>query len=321
MLIAHIRELVQGTPMLAAPRLARALGLRPGWRLYLKLESENPGRSVKDRAGLALLEWLAEGGRYQLALESTSGNTGVGLALAQLGAPVRMQVLVDTFIPRSKLNHMRFLGLEPEVIQLAPDEATRSAVLVRVARIEARRRGGEGVVWLNQYGNSAYPRWQSRTLAPEIFAQLPDASLIVASVGTGGTISGIATYVRAAGLPCRTVAVEPVGSAMFGHPYWHYQQRGSGNAFQTDNLWKDVIDGFERVSDADACEAQELTARTEGLFVGDSTGAAIAAAARCVAGSSADGGCAVVIVSDCGIRYLRDPLRTRLPPPQDVHPG
>jgi cysteine synthase len=313
-LIAHIRELIQNTPLLAAPRLATALGIPAGWALYLKLESENPGRSVKDRAGLALLEWLEEEGDQRLALESTSGNTGVGLALAKLGLPARIEVLVDTFIPRSKLNHMRLLGLEPEVIQLTGEEAaTQSGVLIRVARIENRCCRQNGVVWLNQYANSAYPRWQSRTLAPEIFSCLPGTSLVAASVGTGGTISGIASYVQAHGLACRIAAVEPVGSAMFGHPPSRYQQRGSGNAFQTGNLWAELIDEFIQVADADAWRTQELTARTEGLFVGDSSGAAIIATARCILDSGIDRGIAVVIISDCGIRYLREPLRNKLP--------
>jgi cysteine synthase len=316
MLIKDIRELIGGTPILQMRGLAKAFEMPPGWKILFKLENQNPGRSVKDRAGLALLEWFRmNGSSGSIAIEGTSGNTGIGLSVASLGDEDRPIIYADSLIPLSKLRHMRLLGIEPVVLPLTErEEQEQSGAILRAQLLSDRSNNEERVIWLNQYGNAAYPDWHFRTTAPEIFAQCPDVSLIVSSVGTGGTISGIAKYIAENKIRCRTIAVEPIGSVMFGNAAGPYLQRGSGNAFQTGNLWTDVIDDFVQVSDLDAAEAQMTTARTEGIFIGDSSGAAVVAAVRAIQllAHEHESGCAVVVVSDCGIKYLRDTLRAKV---------
>jgi cysteine synthase B len=287
-----ILELIGDTPLVPLRRVGA--GLRG--ELWAKLESANPGGSVKDRAGLWMVIAAEEEGRLRegaAVLEATSGNTGVALAMvcAVRGHPARLVMPDKVSLERKRI--IRAFGAE--VVLTDPLDGTDGAIR------EARRLAASSVaqVYVDQYSNPANPRAHELTTGPEIWSQTDGrVTHFVAGVGTSGTIVGVSAALRPRGV--RIVAVQP-DDALHGIEGWKHMPSALRPA-----IWDERVADEHRVMGTD--EATLMTkrlAREEGIFSGVSGGAAVAAAA---AVAREQPGRIVVLIADGGERYLSTPL-------------
>ena len=295
-----VRERVRGTilgrigdtPLVPLRRIGA--GLRG--ELWAKIESANPGGSVKDRAALWMVITAEEEGRLRdgaVILDATSGNTGIALAMvcAVRGHPARLVMPDKVSLERKRI--IRAFGAE--VVLTDPLEGTDGAIR------EARRLAetGAGYVYLDQYSNPANPRAHELTTGPEIWSQTDGrATHFVAGVGTSGTIVGVSAALRPRGV--RIVAVQP-DSAFHGIDGWKHMPTALRPA-----IWDERAADEQRVmATDDAVAMTKRLAREEGIFSGVSGGAAVAAAA---AVAREQPGRIVVLMADGGERYLSTPL-------------
>jgi cysteine synthase A len=270
--------------------------------LYAKVESFNPGGSVKDRLALAIILDAERSGALkpgQTVVEATSGNTGVALAMvcAARGYPF-VAVMTETFsIERRKL--MRAYGAK--VILTAAAE--RGTGMVRKAAELAEKHG-----WFlaRQFDNPANPAWHRQTTAPEILADFAGRRLdwFVSGWGTGGTLTGTGQVLKAARPDLRIAAAEPAGAAMLaGNPWQPHKIQGWTPDFVPSVLDRSVADQVLAIDDVVARDTARLLATREGLFVGLSAGATVAAALQ-VASQAPAGSTLLAMLPDTGERYL-----------------
>jgi cysteine synthase A len=299
----NILERVGNTPLLPLRKVAPANGVR----ILLKLESENPTGSMKDRMALAMIEAAEADGRLKpggAVVEYTGGSTGVSLSLvcAVKGHPLHI-VSSDAFA-REKLDHMRILGAELEIV---PSESGRMTEKLTRDMIEAARVVAEatGAFWTDQMKNTdqlaAYHK-----LADEIWRQTEGRiDGFVQSVGTAASLRGTGEALRGRHERIRLVAVEPSESPVLsgGRPGAH-KIDGIGAGFIVPLWRKENADRIERVSTDEAKAMAFRLAREEGLFAGTSTGANVIAALR-LAGELGPGATIVTIMCDTGMKYLR----------------
>jgi cysteine synthase len=287
-------------------------GLTLRGQVWLKAEYANPYGGVKDRTAAYLLAWAAaETGPDVKVVESTSGN--LGLALAHLGGSVGIPVtlVMDASLPAQRIEEVRRTGASVRVV-----DSPRSGMTFRESRIAAARELGDlpGWVWLNQYGNDAGMQAHEETTGPEIWEHLHGGvDLVVASVGTGGTICGIGAALAAATPRPLIVGVEPVGSTISGGVDGEYLPAGSGmrGCPEIIDRYRGLVDLFAKVPDRlSAAWALELLQRF-GLEVGQTTGAATAVAATLATQRDAR---VVVIAPDHG-RAFRSAMRFLAPAP------
>ena len=296
-LAQSILELVGATPMLRLNRYAPAGGAG----IYAKLEFLNPGGSVKDRAALGMVDAAEAEGRLRpgaTIIEPTAGNTGVGLALIGISRGYRVILVVPEKFVGPKTAVMKVLGAE---VILTPTEA---GIQGAIAKAQAIAAGLPGSYVPQQFENPANPEFHYRTTAVEIEDQLgrsPDA--IVIGAGTGGTFTGLARYFKEREPRMRAVLVEPQGSVWGGGPPGPHKVEGIGNSFWPGALDRSLIDEVRTVRDDDAFTAVRELARTEGLLVGGSSGAA-AHAAREVARALPASAAVVTVLADGFERYL-----------------
>jgi cysteine synthase A len=272
--------------------------------VYAKLESLNPGGSVKDRIAAAMVEAAERAGTLAPGfpiVEPTSGNTGIALALvcAVKGYPLTL-VMPDS----TALEHRQALEAYGADIVLTPAEAAMPAAVARAREIAAQR----GALLLDQFANSANPAAHRDTTGPEIVEALrtlgraPDA--FVAGVGTGGTLAGVAAVLRREWPRVALVAVEPEASPVLsGGDPGPTRIQGLGAGFVPPVLPRAAWDRVETVSDEAAWAMKERLAREEGLLLGISSGAAAVAALR-VAREVGPGGVVVTVFGDSGERYF-----------------
>jgi cystathionine beta-synthase len=313
-----ILETLGNTPLV---RLGRFHPAAAGATLAAKLEFFNPGGSVKDRIGGAMIEagekagLLAPGGTI---VEPTSGNTGVGLAMAANLRGYRLICTAPDKIPQEKVALLEALGAQ--VIQCPTNvEADDPRSYYKVAE---RLRDEAGAYLPYQYYNQANPEAHYRTTGPEIWRQT-DGKVThwVTGVGTGGTISGVAKYLKEQNPAVRVIGIDTVGSV-----YVYYKQHGElppanqihqylidgiGEDFMPGCVWWDYIDEMIAVDDKAAYRATMELARKESIFTGSSGGAA-AAGARRIAQSLPAGALVVTLFPDSGERYLSKLNRTWL---------
>jgi cysteine synthase len=298
--LESLLEAVGGTPVV---RLAR--GLPPGSaEVFAKLESFNPGGSVKDRIALSMLEAAERDGRLRPGghvVEPTSGNTGVGLALACAVKGFRLTLVMPD---STSLEHRQALEAYGAVLVLTPAEEGMAPAVARAREI-ARE---EGAVLPQQFENPANPAAHREGTAREILAAFgtlgggPDA--FVAGVGTGGTLTGVAAVLRRERPSTLLVAVEPDGCAVLsGGAPGPTRIQGLGAGFVPAVLDRGAYDRVERVADEEAWEAKLRLAREEGLLVGISSGAALVAALR-VARRLGPGRRVLAVFPDTGERYF-----------------
>ena len=304
-----VLETIGWTPLIRLTRVTR--GIRTP--VYAKAEIFNPGGSVKDRIGLAMIEAGEREGKLRpggTVVEPTSGNTGVGLALACILRGYRLICTAADKIPMEKVALLEALGAT--VIRCPTNvDADDPRSYYKVAE---RIRDEEGAYLPYQYYNQANPEAHYRGTGPEIWGQT-DGKVThwVVGIGTGGTISGAGKYFKEQNPDVKVIAVDTVGS-VYRHLHEHgempppeqihqYLVDGIGEDFVPTTAWLDLVDEVITIDDKTAYRTTMELARTEGIFTGSSGGAA-AAAARQVAEREGEGAFVVTLFPDSGERYL-----------------
>lgn len=292
----NMQALIGNTPIV---RLTQ-LGLPGDARLYAKLETYNPAGSVKDRVGKYMIDAAERNGQLRpggTIIEATAGNTGLGIAFAALGRGYRVIFVVPTKFSQEKQTLMRALGAE---ILNTPRE---DGMLGAAAKAEELRASIPGAVMLGQFKNPANPLSHYETTGPEIYRDLGGKiDWFVAGAGSGGTYTGVVKYLKEQNPAIRGVLADPLGSTIGGGEHADYDIEGIGNDFIPDTMDITLVDRVIKVSDAEAfAEVKELAAK-EGLIVGTSSGAAVAAAKKLIASGAR--GTVVTLLPDRGERYF-----------------
>jgi cysteine synthase A len=301
---SDITETIGGTPLVELHRLSPSGGAR----VIAKVESFNPLSSVKDRIGAAMVAAAEEGGTVSpgttTLVEPTSGNTGIALAFVAAARGYRLILTMPETMSLERRSLLRMLGAE---LVLTPGELGMKGAIARAEELVDET---PGAVMLQQFQNPANPDVHRRTTAEEIWADTDGAAdIVVAGVGTGGTITGVGQALKPRRPGLHMVAVEPADSPVLsgGAPGPHKIQ-GIGAGFVPDVLDRSVIDEIVRVDSADALAAARRLARTEGILAGISCGAALHAALEVAARPEHTGKLLVVVLPDTGERYLSTAL-------------
>ena len=298
-------EMIGETPLLALERLGRERGWRA--RVLAKLEYFNPAGSVKDRAALGMIRSAEEAGRLRpgaVIVEPTSGNTGIGLAAI---AAVRGYRVILTMPETMSLERRKLLAAYGAEIVLTPgDRGMQGAI----DRAEALLREIPGSVLAGQFDNSANPAAHYASTGPEIWRDTEgELDFFVAGVGSAGTITGVGRYLKERKPAVAIVAVEPAESPVLsGGAAAPHGIQGIGANFVPGNYDSAVVDRVLTVATEDALALARLTARTEGVLVGISSGAALAAAERLALAPENAGKTIVTLLPDTGERYLSTEL-------------
>ena len=295
------------TPLVRLNRVTEGLG----GVVLAKLEFYNPVSSVKDRLGIAIVDAAEASGELKpggTIVESTSGNTGI--ALAMVGAARGYKVILTMPASMSKERRLLLKAFGAELVLTDPTKGMSEAVNV-AKQIVADT---PGAIWARQFENEANPAIHRKTTAEEILRDTDgDIGYFVAGIGTGGTITGVGQVLKERVPGVQIVAVEPADSPILtkGHPGPHKIQ-GIGPNFVPEILDRDVIDEVIDVSFEDTLEVARRVATDEGILVGMSSGAAIWAALQIAARPEAAGKNVVVIVPSAGERYLSTALYEHL---------
>jgi cysteine synthase len=294
---------VGGTPLVAMRRLGEGLGAE----VCAKLEYFNPGGSVKDRIGVAMIdaaehEGLIEPGK-SVIVEPTSGNTGIALAMVAAARGYELILTLPEGMSRERAKLLRAYGAE---VRETPSLGGMSEAVALAEEIREQRRG----FMPQQFSNPANVAAHRKTTAEEIWRDTDgEIGAFVAGVGTGGTITGVGHLLRECSPETLVVAVEPAASPVLsgGSPGPHKIQ-GIGAGFVPEVLDPSVIDETIPVSDEDALETASLAARREGILAGISAGANIKAALDVAARPEMEGKRVVTVVCDSGERYMSLPF-------------
>ncbi len=299
----NIASYVGGTPMLQLARLGGGLEAE----LFAKLEAFNPGGSVKDRIGVAMIEAAEREGRIEpgrtTIVEATSGNTGIALAFVCAAKGYDLILTLPQGMSREREGLLRLYGARVQV--------TESLGGMTEAVDAARLLAADDDVFLpDQFSNPANPEIHRRTTGPELWQALDGRiDVFVAGVGTGGTITGVGEVLKQRNPRCRVVAVEPRSSAVLsGGPPGPHKIQGIGAGFVPQVLNRELLDEVITVEDEDAIETARLLARREGVLAGMSCGAAVWAALQVAARPESRGARIATILPDSGERYVSTPF-------------
>lgn len=311
-IVDNLTQLVGETPLLRPKKISELAGISEDTNLLLKLEYFNPLSSIKDRIALAMVEDAEKRGilnEKSVIIEPTSGNTGVGLAFVAAAKGYKILITMPDTMSVERRTLLQALGAELVL--------TRGALGMKgaVRKAEELQVQIEGGVILQQFNNPANPQIHELTTGEEIWtATEGKVDVVVAGVGTGGTITGIAKVLKEKNPDIKIVAVEPYSSPVLsgGVPGPHKIQ-GIGAGFVPKVLDLDLVDEIFKVKDEQALDTSRTLAREEGLLVGISSGAAAYAAAQVARRSEFKGKTVVAILPDTGERYLSTELWTNLP--------
>lgn len=300
----NLTELIGNTPLLAITRWG---GKPLGAEVVAKLEYFNPGGSVKDRAAFAMIEDAEGKGLLKpgaTIIEPTSGNTGVGLAWV---ASVKGYKLVLTMPETMSLERRSLLKALGAQLVLTPEAEGMSGAIRKAEEI---RDATPGAIILQQFDNPANPLAHERTTAEEIWRDTDgQVDIFVASVGTGGTLTGTARGLKRHNPSIRAIAVEPASSPVLsGGKAGAHKIQGIGAGFIPKNYDASVVDGIIQVTNEEAFHTSRELARQEGVLVGISSGAAMYAALQLARLPENRGKCIVVLLPDTGERYLSTEL-------------
>lgn len=298
-------ELIGRTPLLELCRYEKKQSLNA--HVIAKVEYFNPAGSVKDRAALFMIEEAESCGRLEpgaTIIEPTSGNTGIGLASIAAVKGYRAVLTMPETMSVERRQLLKAYGAE---IVLTEGAKGMAGAIARAKELEQEIPGS---IVLGQFENPANARAHVKNTGPEIWEDLEgQVDVFVAGIGTGGTITGVGTYLKKQNPAIRIVAVEPAGSPFLskGEKGAHGLQ-GIGAGFKPELLDDTVYDEIITVADEDAYQTGREIARTEGILVGISSGAAVWAAAELARRPEYGGKNIVVLLPDTGDRYLSTPL-------------
>ena len=299
----NVADLVGHTPIVELTRMTDGLDAR----LFAKLEMFNPGGSVKDRIGVAMIEAAEREGRIEpgqtTIVEATSGNTGIALAFVCAAKGYELILTLPQGMSREREALLRLYGATVQV--------TESMGGMNEAVDAARAMAVRAEVFLpDQFSNPANPEAHRRATGPELWAALDErVDVFVAGVGTGGTITGVGEALKERNPGCRVVAVEPRSSAVLsGAPAGPHKIQGIGAGFVPAVLNRELLDEVIAVEDEDAIETAQVLARREGVLAGMSCGAAVWAALQIAARPESRGLRIATILPDSGERYVSAPF-------------
>ena len=299
----NVTELIGNTPLVRLRRISE----ESGSNVVAKLEFANPGGSVKDRIGLAMVEAAEREGKIgpdTVILEPTSGNTGIALALVCAARGYKCTLVMPETMSRERRMLLRAYGAD--LVLTAGGEGMPGAI----RKAEEMAAADENYFVPQQFENPANPEVHRRTTAEEIWRDTDGkVDVVVAGIGTGGTITGVGEVIKERKPDARCVGVEPDGSAVLsGGQKGPHALQGIGPGFVPKVLNTKIYDEIVRVANEDAFASARRIAREEGLLVGISSGAAIWAAEQVARRAESRGKLIVVIVPSNGERYLSTAL-------------
>lgn len=291
-----MQALIGNTPLVRLGNIVR----NDSVNVFAKLELWNPSGSVKDRTGLYMVNDAEQRGLLKAGgtiVEATAGNTGLGIAFAALNRGYRIVFVVPTKFSAEKQVLMRALGAE--VINTPRDKGMLGAV-EKAEEIKAKIPGS---ISLEQFKNQSNPLAHYETTGKEIYESLDGKiDYVVAGAGSGGTYTGILRFLKERNPNIRGILADPVGSTMGGGEHSDYNIEGIGNDFIADTMDMSLVDDVIKVTDDEAFAASRLLAKTEGIFAGSSSGAAMAAVLKLTERVSR--GNIVTVFPDRGDRYF-----------------
>jgi cysteine synthase A len=306
--VNHAYELIGFTPVVRLNRIVP----EGAATVYVKLESANPGGSVKDRIALSIIEDAEATGALkpgQVILEATSGNTGIGLAFVAAAKGYAITLVMPDTMTLERRSLLKAYGAE---LLLTPGSGGMKAA---VEKAEELARTDPRYFLARQFDNPANPEIHRRTTALEVLEQVPELDAFVAGIGTGGTITGVGEVLAARKPGTLVVAVEPESSPLLTKGTAGPNKiQGIGANFIPTILNRDVYQRVEDVSYEDALAVARLLTRKEGLFSGISTGAIVHAAIK-LAVELGRGKTVVAVLCDTGERYLSHPLYAEIDGP------
>lgn len=301
----NLLSLIGNTPLMEVQNIAREENLKA--RVIVKIESRNPGGSVKDRIALAMVEDAEKQGMLKpggILIEPTSGNTGIGLAWV---ASVKGYKLILTMPETMSQERMKLLKALGATLVLTPGNEGMAGSVAKARELKDKT---PGAIILGQFDNPANPEVHIRTTAEEIWRDTDGkVDIFVACVGTGGTLSGTAEGLKRHNPRIKAIAVEPLASPLLsGGKAGSHRIQGIGANFIPNNYHAEVVDEIIQVSDEAAMQATRLLAQKEGLLAGISSGAAFYAALQTARLPENEGKMIVVLLPDTGERYLSTEL-------------
>jgi cysteine synthase A len=301
-----ITQTIGDTPLVRFDRIAAARGVKG--KLLAKLEFFNPIASVKDRIGVSMIDALEAQGKIEpgksVLIEPTSGNTGIALAFVAAARGYKLQLVMPESMSIERRKMLALLGAE---LVLTPAAQGMKGAIAKAAELVAST---PGAITPAQFENPANPEIHRRTTAEEIWNDTNgEVDIIISGVGTGGTITGVGDVLKARKPSVKIIAVEPVESPVLsgGQPGPHKIQ-GIGAGFVPPVLDRAVIDEVVTIDSATAIDMARQVARIEGVPVGISSGAAVAAALQVAARPSSEGKNIVIIIPSFAERYLSTAL-------------
>ena len=300
-----ITDLIGGTPLLELTNYEKANELNA--KIYAKLEYFNPAGSVKDRIAKAMLDDAEEKGLLKpgaVIIEPTSGNTGIGLASVAASRGYRVILTMPETMSVERRNLLKAYGAE----LVLTEGAKGMAGAIAKAKELAEQTPNSYIP--SQFTNPANPAVHLKTTGPEIWADTDGkVDIFVAGVGTGGTLSGVGAYLKSQNPNVKIVAVEPATSPVLsGGKAGPHKIQGIGAGFVPDTLNTDIYDEILPVQNEDAFATGRALARSEGVLVGISSGAAVFAAAQLAKRPENAGKVIVALLPDTGERYLSTPM-------------
>jgi cysteine synthase len=300
---SNVADLVGRTPIV---QLAKVVGERD-FELYAKLEAFNPGGSVKDRIGVAMIDAAEREGRIEpgrtTIVEATSGNTGIALAFVCAAKGYDLILTLPQGMSREREGLLRLYGARVQITE----SLGGMTEAVEAARALAAR---DDVFLPDQFSNPANPEIHRRTTGPELLEALDGRiDVFVAGVGTGGTITGVGEVLKERHPHCRVVAVEPRSSAVLsGGPPGPHRIQGIGAGFVPEVLNRELIDEVIAVGDEEAIAMARELSRHEGVLAGISCGAAVCGALEIGSRPESRGARIATVLPDSGERYVSTPF-------------
>jgi cystathionine beta-synthase len=303
----NILEVIGNTPLIKLNKLNE--GLKP--QIFAKLESANPGGSVKDRIGISMLEEAERRGKIKpggTVIEATSGNTGIGLALACAVKGYKSIFVVTDKVSSEKINYLKALGGDVIVVSNAVTHDHPDYYITVARKINQETPNS---IFMYQYSNPANPDIHYKTTGPEIWEQT-DGKIthFVSGIGTGGTISGVGKFLKEKNKNIQVIGADPYGSIFKEYKETNIQSagvpylvEGIGQDCIPENVHFQYIDKIYNVSDKDSFNYARMLSREEGIFCGGSTGTTLGVALQ-IAKELDENALIVFIVSDTGERYL-----------------